>query len=207
MKKWQMHILQSSAKSKARSAKHYWTSKFVLMVAVQLAFDNVEAIAATPGLNALMLGPGDMRLSLGLPSKRIGEQDDPLFLAVVDKLIKVAKKHRKALMTVAFKVSAKSDNWLKHFSLLLTSADILSVVNGHRADLANMKKLLQTYEDEDSPLPVNGAALNGKASNKVGDSYNGHAAYPETNGHKIPMVMDTGLVSTDTAPLRLGVQC
>jgi 4-hydroxy-2-oxoheptanedioate aldolase len=110
---------------------------------LKLALENVEAIAATSGLNALMLGPGDLQISLGLPSKRIGEYDDPKFLAAVDRLIQVSKKYHKALMTVAFKVSAKSDTWLKHFSLLMTSADILSVTNGHRTELANAKKLLQ----------------------------------------------------------------
>jgi 4-hydroxy-2-oxoheptanedioate aldolase len=87
-----------------------------------------------------MLGPGDLRLSLGLPSKRSCEYDDPEFLAAVDRLIEVSKKYYKALMTVAFKVSAKSDTWLKHFSLLMTSAEILSVTNGHRTEVANTKK-------------------------------------------------------------------
>ena len=114
----------------------------------------MELIAATPGLNALMLGPGDLRVSLGLPSKKVGEFDDPRFLASVDRLVEVSKKYSKPLMTVAFKVSAHSEKWISKFSLLLTSADIITVTNGHRQDLANMKNLLQ--ENEDKHKEING---------------------------------------------------
>lgn len=116
----------------------------------QLALENVEAIASTAGVNSLMLGPGDLRVSLGLPSKRVGEFDHPKFLAAVDRLIQVSQIYRKPLMTVAFKVSARTDSWISKFGLLLTSADIISVVNGHRQELASTKQLLQTYQQNSS---------------------------------------------------------
>jgi 4-hydroxy-2-oxoheptanedioate aldolase len=107
------------------------------------ALDNLESIAATPGLNALMLGPGDLRVSLGLPSKKVGDYDDPRFLDAVDYLVAVSKRYRKPLMTVAFKVASQSDMWIKDFAMLLTSAGIITLTNGFRADLKKMEDLLQ----------------------------------------------------------------
>ena len=108
-----------------------------------------------------MLGPGDLRVSLGLPSKRVGEYDDPRFLVAIDRLIEVSQKYRKPLMTVAFKVSAKSDRWISKFSLLLTSADIISVVNGHRQELAKVKELLGEYAQDGEPKTNGQPKING----------------------------------------------
>ncbi|KAB8211531.1 HpcH/HpaI aldolase/citrate lyase family protein [Aspergillus parasiticus] len=116
----------------------------ICQIESQLGLDNVEAIAATPGVDALMLGPGDLRLSLGLPPRKFGEPDDPRFLAAVDRLIEVSKKYRKPLMTVSFKVNAAKDTWIRAFSMLLTSADIVSVQKGHQAELKAMQEALGT---------------------------------------------------------------
>lgn len=110
----------------------------------QLALSNAEAIASISGVNSLMLGPGDMRLALGLPSRRIdnNERDHPKFLAAIDQLISVSQRHRKPLMTVVFKVSAKEDTWVTKFNLLLATADFINVVKGHKADLDRTKKMV-----------------------------------------------------------------
>ena len=89
-----------------------------------------------------MLGPGDLRLSLGLPSRKIGELDDPKFLAAIDRLVDVSQRHRKPLMTVSFKVSAKDDTWITRFNLLLVSADFVNVVQGHLKDLETAKNVI-----------------------------------------------------------------
>lgn len=109
----------------------------------QLGLENAEAIALTPGVSSLMLGPGDMRVSLGLPSKRTGAFDSPEYLKVVQHLIAVSERHHVPLMTVTFKTSAKTDSWISKFRLLLTSADVISVSNGHRQDLSSTRQILR----------------------------------------------------------------
>lgn len=93
-----------------------------------------------------MLGPGDLRVSLGLPSKKVGEYDHPRFLDAIDDLVTVSKRHRKPLMTVACKIASQSNAWIKDFALLLTSADIFTLTDGFRADLRKMEELLRREE-------------------------------------------------------------
>lgn len=89
-----------------------------------------------------MLGPGDLRLSLGLLSRPVGEEEDPEFLRAVDRLVEVSQRRQKPLLTVSFKMPAGSKTWITKFNLLLVTADFLGVVRGHRQDLANIKGMI-----------------------------------------------------------------
>lgn len=119
------------------------------MRSTQLALENADAIAAISGVSCLMLGPGDLRLSLGLPIHNTGEFKDPKFLAAVDGLVTVSRRHRKALITVSFKVSVWRDTWIRDFNLVLVTADFFNVVNGHREDLKRAKDMMDVKSDVD----------------------------------------------------------
>ena len=63
-----------------------------VQIETPLALENVEAIAAVPGVDVLFLGPGDMSLRLGCsPSV-----NDPQMMEVQKKIAAAAKKHGKA---------------------------------------------------------------------------------------------------------------
>lgn len=104
--------------------------------------ENADAIAATHGVDCLMLGPGDLRLSLGLPARKFGQRDDPRFLEAVNRLVEVKHRHGKPLMTISFKISAEEDSWIQHFNLLLATADFVDVVKGHQTALGTIKGTL-----------------------------------------------------------------
>ncbi|HWQ56513.1 MAG TPA: aldolase/citrate lyase family protein [Bryobacteraceae bacterium] len=57
------------------------------------AVENVDAIAATPGLDALFIGTSDLSFSLGLR----GRQDDPALEKAITKVVAAARKHGKPL--------------------------------------------------------------------------------------------------------------
>jgi hypothetical protein len=99
-----------------------------------------------------MLGPGDLRLSLGLPARKFGERDDPRFLDAINRLIRVKHRHGKPLMTVSFKISAKEDSWVQHFNLLLAAADFVDVVKGHQTALVTMKHTLAGFHGPLQPV-------------------------------------------------------
>jgi 2-keto-3-deoxy-L-rhamnonate aldolase RhmA len=118
----------------------------------KLALDNADTIAATHGVDCLMLGPGDLRLSLGLPARKFGERDDPRFLEAINRLIGVKHRHGKPLMTVSFKISADEDSWVQHFNLLLATADFVDVVRGHQTALGTIKNILAGLNETLPPM-------------------------------------------------------
>jgi 4-hydroxy-2-oxoheptanedioate aldolase len=59
------------------------------MIETAQALENVEAIARTPGLSALYIGPSDLAQSLGHPIKV--DPTDPPVLAAIDRILAAAK--------------------------------------------------------------------------------------------------------------------
>jgi len=55
------------------------------MVETGRALENIDEIVAVPGLTGVYIGPGDLSLSLGL-TKRL-DNDEPAFLAAVDRVL------------------------------------------------------------------------------------------------------------------------
>ncbi|KAL2758486.1 hypothetical protein ACRALDRAFT_1080299 [Sodiomyces alcalophilus JCM 7366] len=142
------------------------------------AVENVNEIATTPGVHSLMLGAGDLRVSLGLPSRTpSGTPEDPRFFAAVEKLIAAGHAHNKALMTVAFKTNANDAGWLRNFSLVLTSADIISVVKGHKEDLARTRDLLKNVQSSKK------AVIETRANGHRNGAMNGHPKEQLNGGH------------------------
>ena len=60
----------------------------VLQVESKECVDAVFEIAATPGVDALMIGPFDLSISLGIP----GQFDDPVFWKAFDRMVEAADK-------------------------------------------------------------------------------------------------------------------
>jgi 2-keto-3-deoxy-L-rhamnonate aldolase RhmA len=61
------------------------------------ALGNIDAIAATPGIDVIFIGTSDLSFSLGLR----GQQDHPKVHEAVAKIVAAAKKHNKILGTLA----------------------------------------------------------------------------------------------------------
>lgn len=65
----------------------------ICMIEEARAVEQIDEIAATPGLDVLFIGTSDLSFSLG---KR-GDQDDPAVVEAVKKVIAAAKRHGKAV--------------------------------------------------------------------------------------------------------------
>jgi 2-keto-3-deoxy-L-rhamnonate aldolase RhmA len=69
--------------------------------------DNVEAIAAVPGVDALWVGHFDLTNFLGIP----GQFKHPVFLAAIDRIVAACEMHGK---TAAF--IATDDDWARDYA-------------------------------------------------------------------------------------------
>ncbi len=65
----------------------------IIMIEEARAVENIDSIAATPGVDAMFIGTSDLSFSLGLR----GRQNEPALDAAVQKVIEAAKRHGKVL--------------------------------------------------------------------------------------------------------------
>jgi hypothetical protein len=88
-----------------------------------------------------MLGAGDLRVAMNLPSRQVDEHEESEFTDVVNRLVEVSQRHKMPLAAVTFR-SSETAMWLRDFQLLFTTADFLCVVRGQQQDLARIKGAL-----------------------------------------------------------------
>ena len=64
----------------------------VIQIETPNALQNIDAIAATEGVDVLFVGPNDLSLSLGI----FGQIEHPLYQQAIQDVAKAAKNHGKA---------------------------------------------------------------------------------------------------------------
>ena len=63
----------------------------IVMIETREGIENLEAIVTTPGLGGVYIGPADLAYALGLPP--VGDNDNPLHLATVERIVSCCKAH------------------------------------------------------------------------------------------------------------------
>jgi 4-hydroxy-2-oxoheptanedioate aldolase len=108
------------------------------MIETKEGIANLEAICATPGLDAVYIGPADLSFALGLPP--IGDNPDPLHIATCDKIREAAHKHGiKCVMHcagAAFAAGAVK----RGFDMVMLTSDLSCMIAGARSELAELAR-------------------------------------------------------------------
>jgi 2-dehydro-3-deoxyglucarate aldolase/4-hydroxy-2-oxoheptanedioate aldolase len=105
------------------------------MIETKHGLENVDAIAAVPGVDALWLGHFDLSNFLGIP----GKFDSPLFQDAIRKIVAAAKKHGKAAGYMAASAELGQE-YLRHgFRMLATGTDQGMLQEATRAMLEGMR--------------------------------------------------------------------
>ena len=107
------------------------------MIETKEGLANLDAICATPGLDAVYIGPADLSFALDLPPRP--DNPDPLHLATCDKIRDTAHAHGiKAVMHCAgaeFAAGAIE----RGFDMIMLTSDINCMIAGARAQLDAFK--------------------------------------------------------------------
>jgi 4-hydroxy-2-oxoheptanedioate aldolase len=107
------------------------------MIETKEGLANLDAICATPGLDAVYIGPSDLSFALGLDPR--GDNPDPLHLATCDQIRDAAHKHGiKACMhcaSAAFAAGAVK----RGFDLVMLTSDLACMIAGVRRQLDDLK--------------------------------------------------------------------
>lgn len=110
------------------------------MIETKEGLANLDAICATPGLDAVYIGPSDLSFALGIPPGP--DKADPAHMAACDKIRETAHKHGiKACMhcaSAAFAAGAVK----RGFDLIMLTSDLASMVAGVRRQLDEFKALV-----------------------------------------------------------------
>jgi 2-dehydro-3-deoxyglucarate aldolase/4-hydroxy-2-oxoheptanedioate aldolase len=108
----------------------------IAMIETKQGLDNVEAIAAVPGVDVLWLGHFDLSNFLGIP----GDFANPAFQDAIRKIAGAAKRHGKAAGYMAAS-AALGREYLGHgFRMLATGTDQGMLQEATRAMLDGMRK-------------------------------------------------------------------
>ena len=107
------------------------------MIETKEGLANLDAICATPGLDAIYIGPSDLSFALGLTPRM--DNPDPLHLETCDRIREAAHKHgKKACMhcaSAAFAAGAIK----RGFDLVMLTSDINCMVAGAKKQLDDLK--------------------------------------------------------------------
>ena len=108
----------------------------IAMIETKQGLENVDAIAAVPGVDALWLGHFDLSNFLGIP----GQFESPVFQDAIKKIVGAASKHGKAAGYMAASAEL-GRQYLKHgFRMLATGTDQGMLQEATRAMLEGMRR-------------------------------------------------------------------
>jgi len=120
------------------------------MIETAEAFANLEAIAATPGLDGLYIGPADLTLGLTGRQYRTGfDREEPEMVAAIKTILNAAHKAgiRACLHNGTPTYAAKAVGW--GFDLVTISNDVRLLAGAAQASVATARQLIE----QSAPTP------------------------------------------------------
>jgi 2-dehydro-3-deoxyglucarate aldolase/4-hydroxy-2-oxoheptanedioate aldolase len=97
---------------------------------------NVEAIAATPGIDVLWIGQFDLSISLGIP----GQFTNPELIAAMDQVIAACRRHGKVAGIMAPDLATGRELLAQGFRMMAYSGDLWVFQAALRAGLAELRR-------------------------------------------------------------------
>jgi 2-keto-3-deoxy-L-rhamnonate aldolase RhmA len=108
----------------------------IAMIETKSGLENVEAIAAVPGVDVLWLGHFDLSNFLGIP----GQFSSPVFQDAIRRIVAAAKKHGKAAGYMAASAALGKEYRGHGFRMIATGTDQGMLQEATRAMLDGMRK-------------------------------------------------------------------
>ena len=118
------------------------------MIETREAFENVESIAATPGLDGLYIGPADLTLGLTGKTYRTGfDREEPEMVEAIRRVLDVAHRAgiRAGLHNGTPAYAAKAIGW--GFDLVTVSNDVRLLAGAAEASVAEVRRRVGDARD------------------------------------------------------------
>jgi 2-keto-3-deoxy-L-rhamnonate aldolase RhmA len=104
--------------------------------------DNVDAIAAVPGIDAIMIGPNDLSADLGIP----GKTKDPAIRDIYARCGAACRKHGKALAANSSGGPDFADVMAMGARFILGSNDVGYLIVGARQGAAAIREAINSTQ-------------------------------------------------------------
>ncbi|KAG8868309.1 hypothetical protein FRB97_002554 [Tulasnella sp. 331] len=140
------------------------------------AIKNAAEICAVPGVDAIMIGTGDLRLSMRLPFGFDGAE--PEYLSGIETIESEAKKNNLPLVGFALGPPAVEAKLKRGYQMLMVSADMIALIAGQSGGLAMARTAITDFKKVDRQKKVEDARENGAAYAALGHG----AGKPVVNG-------------------------
>lgn len=113
----------------------------IVMVQIETAegLENVEEIAAVPGVDILWIGHYDLTISMGIPA----QFDHPDYHAALDRIVAAGRDHGKAMGFLAESPEAAASLADRGFSVLAYGSDLALYRSALHAGIADVRGALQ----------------------------------------------------------------
>jgi 4-hydroxy-2-oxoheptanedioate aldolase len=128
-------------------AVHYGGSDYVArandeivvmaMIETKEGLANLDAICATPGLDAVYIGPADLSFALGLAPR--ADNPDPLHLATCDRIRDTAHRHGIKCVMHCASADFAAGAVKRGFDMVMLTSDLSCMIAGARAQLDELK--------------------------------------------------------------------
>ena len=106
----------------------------IAQIETQSAVDNIEEIVAVDGLDAVLIGPNDLSIALGVP----GDLTNPIELSAIDRIADAAKKYGK--LFALHSGASLSDRFADRLSFVIQSTDFDCLTS----EMKNIRKYADT---------------------------------------------------------------
>ena len=106
------------------------------MIETRQAIDNLDDILSVPGVDAVYIGPSDLSFALGLPPRM--DNEDPLHVETVDKILDACKRHGVAAGSHTGGPAFSRRFLDKGFQMITLTADVQSMIRGVRSQLTEL---------------------------------------------------------------------
>jgi len=122
------------------TATYYERANEELLVVVQTehidAVEKADEILSVPGIDAFFIGPNDLLKSMGRPPAM--ESDDPAFVAAIEHLLAIGKKHGVAAGIHTASAEAARRRIEQGFQFVAVASDVAMLVAKAQAELASL---------------------------------------------------------------------
>lgn len=109
----------------------------ICLIETPEGIQNIDEIAAVPGVDILWLGHFDLTNFMGIPA----QFDHPEYLKAVDKLVAAARKHNKVLACMTASDAWSREYWDRGFRLFAAGVDVHLLQGALRASLKTLTDL------------------------------------------------------------------